>query len=294
MKFFEVVDMTDQIIEYWTVIERTKDPDHVNEKSKKNAWWLCRCKCGVEKPILGAALRNGNTKSCGCRCYKRKSIRANIKTKFPRHHGYKNTNLYTLWNHLLLKCYNPDFSQFHNYGNKGITVCDDWRRAPNFIKWAFKNGWKRNHSLELKEGEKIFSPDTVYWIPKSEKISNKKKENGNLKYRNLLGRKFGYLSIISQEIHQIVHGLKRTGYLCQCICGKQKFYTPCDLLSKKINSCGCRGRKYEWSNKYEKCIECQDTKFSYSAKGLCRSCYMKPYNKEYEEKQKKAKICIAC
>jgi hypothetical protein len=28
--------------------------------------WLCRCKCGVKKPVRGYDLRAGTTKSCGC------------------------------------------------------------------------------------------------------------------------------------------------------------------------------------------------------------------------------------
>lgn len=32
----------------------------------KNHTWLCKCDCGKEKIILGASLRSGTTKSCGC------------------------------------------------------------------------------------------------------------------------------------------------------------------------------------------------------------------------------------
>lgn len=28
--------------------------------------WLCRCACGVERNIVGANLKRGTTKSCGC------------------------------------------------------------------------------------------------------------------------------------------------------------------------------------------------------------------------------------
>lgn len=28
--------------------------------------WRCRCECGVELDVDGAALRNGSTQSCGC------------------------------------------------------------------------------------------------------------------------------------------------------------------------------------------------------------------------------------
>lgn len=28
--------------------------------------WHCKCECGNECDVLGASLRDGNTKSCGC------------------------------------------------------------------------------------------------------------------------------------------------------------------------------------------------------------------------------------
>lgn len=33
---------------------------------RRQIFWLCRCDCGVEKWTLGAPLRDGRTKSCGC------------------------------------------------------------------------------------------------------------------------------------------------------------------------------------------------------------------------------------
>ena len=32
----------------------------------RTAMWLCKCDCGKKKIIRGSALRNGQTKSCGC------------------------------------------------------------------------------------------------------------------------------------------------------------------------------------------------------------------------------------
>lgn len=45
---------------YLTVIERAE-----NDKEGR-ARWLCECKCGNRVIVRGKALRNGNTKSCGC------------------------------------------------------------------------------------------------------------------------------------------------------------------------------------------------------------------------------------
>jgi len=45
------------------VLQRVSPPEGV---SSKNAYMLCRCECGVEKPIQLRELRIGNSKSCGC------------------------------------------------------------------------------------------------------------------------------------------------------------------------------------------------------------------------------------
>ena len=45
---------------YLTVIERAE-----NDKDGR-AQWLCQCKCGNQVTVRGKALRQGNTKSCGC------------------------------------------------------------------------------------------------------------------------------------------------------------------------------------------------------------------------------------
>lgn len=286
MVFHQLIDMTGKEIGYWTVIERTNPPEHVCDKIKKQAWWLCKCKCGLIKTIHGASLRAGKSNSCGCYGHKKNSVQANNIIKFPRHHGLKNHELYNIWDHLLLKCYHIGDQHYKNYGALGFSVCDEWRHAPNFIKWSVENEWKKGFSLEIKIDEKEFNSTNCFWIEKGNKISSMKRRNGRSNFRNLKGNIFGSLTVISDEISFIVGGNKRNGYLCKCICGNEKNYTPSDLRIKNINSCGCRGKKFDWSIKYEYCQECKKTDFKYCSKGICRGCYMKKYNKEYEIKNK--------
>lgn len=58
-----VKDMTGQRFNKLTVIERADD--YINKNGTKDVQWLCRCDCGRETIVRGAALRNGHTKSCG-------------------------------------------------------------------------------------------------------------------------------------------------------------------------------------------------------------------------------------
>lgn len=50
-----------QKFNYLTVIEMAP---HTPGKTRK---WICQCECGnISNPIIGAALKNGGIKSCGC------------------------------------------------------------------------------------------------------------------------------------------------------------------------------------------------------------------------------------
>lgn len=61
----QFIDLKDQRVGRWTVIERAENND------RGQARWLCRCDCGTEKMVLGANLHRGLTMSCGC--YRRES-----------------------------------------------------------------------------------------------------------------------------------------------------------------------------------------------------------------------------
>lgn len=272
----ECIDMTGKKIGWWSVLERTDAPTHITSHCHKQAWWLCRCKCGTERPILGGALRSGKTKSCGCRCFKKNSKHANIKTKFPVHHGFKKTALYGIHHAMLLKCYQQKNSHFKNYGAQGITVCDKWRRITNFVSWA-KEMWKPNYSLELKEGEKMFSPDTCYWIPKADKISTMKKKNGKKEYRNLLGKTFGSLSVLKEKMILFKDGYRRTRLECICRCGKTSLVSPHSLVSGRTKTCGCT-KNYDWSRNFKECIVCNQNNSRHAGKGVCFRCYQRKRN----------------
>ena len=54
------IDLTGQRFGYLVVLSEIK------ERKNKQIQWLCKCDCGNQLPVLGASLRSGNTKSCGC------------------------------------------------------------------------------------------------------------------------------------------------------------------------------------------------------------------------------------
>lgn len=47
----------------WTVLSEASKPANAKQSGK---FWNCVCKCGMERVVYGATLRNGDSKSCGC------------------------------------------------------------------------------------------------------------------------------------------------------------------------------------------------------------------------------------
>ncbi len=80
-------------------------------------------------------LKEGNTRSCGClsKDYHAKRITHGV-TKHP---------LYLVWYHIKERCYNSESKDYHNYGQRGIKVCDEWLDVTNFYEWAINNGWAK-------------------------------------------------------------------------------------------------------------------------------------------------------
>lgn len=62
-----LIDMTGQRFGRLTVLERVEDYclDYYGWTDRK-AMWRCRCDCGAEVTVIGANLRRGATRSCGC------------------------------------------------------------------------------------------------------------------------------------------------------------------------------------------------------------------------------------
>jgi hypothetical protein len=140
---------------------------NISHKDKRGNWhWNCKCECGNLCIINGASLRSGFTQSCGC--YKKD---AQYSTFLQ--HGVANTKLAAVRTHMLQRCYNIKNKSYHNYGGRGITVCEAWRTNPiSFYDWAFSSGYKVGLSLDRINNDGNYEPDNCRWVGRKEQSNN--------------------------------------------------------------------------------------------------------------------------
>ena len=52
--------------------------------------------------------------------------------------------LHAIWAQMRYRCKNKNAKNYHNYGGRGITVCDEWEDYTVFKEWAISNGYDEN------------------------------------------------------------------------------------------------------------------------------------------------------
>ena len=72
--------------------------------------------------------------------------------------------LYKAWNSMRYRCYSPNAQQYHNYGARGIKICDEWKTSfAAFRDWAITSGWRAGLSLDRINNDGNYEPSNCRW-----------------------------------------------------------------------------------------------------------------------------------
>lgn len=289
-------NLNGQVFGRWTVLETI--PKYKNGRT----YCLCRCECGIEKYIVRYSLLNGDSQSCGClakeqaqdRCRKDYTgVTFGELTVVAMLYGYKNGKTYC---RCLCSCGNEHIASISNLisGSTKSCGCQTYNmiwnnRRTNLCGLVFG----RLTVVEMLYGYKnkrtyckcSCSCGTETIVDMGNLLNHRTSSCGCLEkesryqrehYYNIIGRKFGMLTVVEKTNNKSSNG--SIIWKCLCDCGNITYASYTTLTLYRKTSCGCS----KYSNMENYIVDILSTyKINYIPQARfsdCRNIYPLPFD----------------
>jgi len=114
--------------------------------------WKLKCDCGNYTVAIASRVRTGKTKSCG-----------HLKSAGNRRtHGQHNSKLYVAWCNMKARCDNQNYTQYKDYGGRGICYQHSWKDFEIFAKDVGEPP-SNEHTLDRIDNSKNYTKENIRW-----------------------------------------------------------------------------------------------------------------------------------
>lgn len=138
----------------------------------------------------------------------------------PFKHGMGETKIYRVWSSMKTRCYNKNTHYYHQYGARGIVVCNEWKKDfLEFFNWAVKNGYEEGLQIDRVDNDKDYMPNNCRFVTCQINSQNTRRS----KYWCVHGRIFPSSPVASKAI-----GVSRRTIVdwCEGYESRGKLYPP--------------------------------------------------------------------